>query len=477
MGALEDLAKLPQEHPQVALLQGLALVEQNRWAEAQPWLERADKLLPGRIDVEVARARVEAQVGDPEAAQRKLEALAEEEPFAPRAWTGLGEANLAVAWTKPGDEDGQRVRRDEPDATALKEARRAFKWAVQRERMPAEAYLQLAEITERKRADDPQLVTEVVDLLAKAVAANPKLPRYAERHALYLAEIGRQVEASEKLEALLDRPGVGYQVPLSLATIALRRFEEREVSTLDEDLDRWIELAEERHAPKRDLDLVRGRALLAREKPDEALALFQGILATDETDIDARVFQIRALMDKRDRDAALVAVRAGIGALPRNETGRIFLEWAQIMSRGGKRRVAGSHAKTGWSRLSEETGVPIPILLWAADEAIYHLGRDAKPKPAASIGREITALAPTHSDAWVLRANAELRTNRGSDAKASAEKAVELDPNNPRAHDILGQLYLRFGRKADAKASFEKALELGEGTPRESDYKKNLSGL
>ena len=47
MAALADLAALPQEHPHVALLQGLALVEQNRYAEAQPWLDRADKLLPG----------------------------------------------------------------------------------------------------------------------------------------------------------------------------------------------------------------------------------------------------------------------------------------------------------------------------------------------------------------------------------------------------------------------------------------------
>jgi Flp pilus assembly protein TadD len=77
----------------------------------------------------------------------------------------------------------------------------------------------------------------------------------------------------------------------------------------------------------------------------------------------------------------------------------------------------------------------------------------------------------------VIRADAEIRTNRGSDAKASAEKAVELDEQNPRAHNILGEVCLRFGNKDCAKESFEKALELGKGTPQEKDYAKNLAGI
>jgi Flp pilus assembly protein TadD len=116
-------------------------------------------------------------------------------------------------------------------------------------------------------------------------------------------------------------------------------------------------------------------------------------------------------------------------------------------------------------------------LLLLGDEAIRLLNRDKQPKPAGGIGRDLTDLLPFHSDAWVLRADAEIRTNRGSDAKASAEKAVELDENNPRAHDILGQVWLRFGHKDRAKESFDKALQLGKGTPREKDYAKNLEGI
>lgn len=470
MGALEDLAKLPQEDARVALLQGLALVEQNRFSEAAPWLERADKLIPGRTDVEVARARVEAHTGDPEAARRKLAALAEEEPFAPRAWTGLGEANLAVAIH-------DRAPGQAPDVEALREARRAFKKAVERERMPAEAYLHLAELTDEKRREDPKLVAEVLELFGKAVAANPQLPRYAEREALYLAKLGFRRQALEKLEAVLERPGTGPDVPMALAEIALMQVEFNERAQLPEAFDGWIEEAKKRGATGRPIDLLEARALLERGKAAEVLAKLEPMLAANETDLALRVYVIRAHMELRDRDTALVLVKQGLAVLPEQYKGRMYYEWANIMSRGGKRKNAANYANIGWKNVVLQPDVTIPELLLLGDEAITLLNRDKQPKPAGNIGRELTEIAPFLSDAWVIRADAEIRTNRGSDAKASAEKAVELDEQNPRAHNILGEVCLRFGNKDCAKTSFEKALELGKGTPQEKDYAKNLAGI
>ncbi|PRQ08500.1 tetratricopeptide repeat protein [Enhygromyxa salina] len=473
MSALEDLAKLPQEHPRVALLQGLALVEQNRFVEAQPWLERADKLIPGRVDVEVARARVEVHTGDPEAARRKLDALSAEEPFAPRAWTGLGEANVAVAYrdskTKPGGK---------PDATALRDARRAFRKAVEIERMPSEAYLHLAELTDAKRREDPKLVPEVLDLFAKAVAANPKLPRYAEREALYLAELNFRTQAIDKLEAVLDRPGTTAQVPLALAQLALRQIEFGDRVELPPKFDEWLEQAKTRGGvPPRTLDLLAARAMLARQQPKEALAKLEPLLAANEADLDARIYIVHAHMDLRDRDTALAVVKRGLGVLPDEVKGRLYFDWANVMARGGKRRPAANYANNGWKKLAKQSDVSVAEFLLHAEDAIRLLNRDMQPKPAAVIGREITELVPFHSDAWVIRADAEMRTNRGSDAKASAEKAVDLDDENARAHEVLAQVWLRFGYKDRAKESFERALELAAGTPREKDIKKSLAGV
>lgn len=475
MTALRELSALPQRHPHVALLQGLALVEQNRMSEAQAWLEIADKLLPGRIDVEVARARVEVRHGDPEAARRKLEALAEEEPFAPRAWTGLGEANVTVAYR---DVDrGQPLVEQKPDAAGLREARRAFKRAIETERRPAEAYLQLAELTDLKRRDDPKLAVEVLDMFSKAVAANANLPRYAEREALYLAELSQRGLAIAKLEALLDRPGVSWRIPATLARMHLDQLEFEEHGTLPDGFDGWLAEAKKLGAPDNTLDLLEARALLEREQPSEAVPKLEALLAANDKHLDARVYYVRALMDLRDRDAALVQVKRGISALPENMTGRLYIEWSSIMSRGGKRRVAATYGSTGWRRIKTQPDASADELLQAAELAVRMLQRDQQLKPAATIARELTELVPTHSNAWVIRANAELRTNRGSDAKASAEKAVELDEDNPRAHDVLGQMWLRFGRKDRAKQSFEKAVELGKGTPQAAEYRKNLDSL
>ncbi|HLT38729.1 MAG TPA: tetratricopeptide repeat protein, partial [Enhygromyxa sp.] len=425
MAALADLADLPQRHPRVALLQGLALVEQNRWAEAQQWLDIADKALPGRIDVEVARARVEARTGDPEAARRKLEALAEEEPFAPRAWTGLGEANLAVGYR---DIDlNKPLAEQKPDATALREARRAFKKAVETERRPAEAYLQLAELTDLKRREDPKLAAEVLDLLGKAVAANEKLPRYAEREALYLAEIGRRRPAMAKLEQLLTRPGVSWQVPATLARLTLEQLEFDDIAELPAGFDDWLTKAKELAAPARELELLEARALIARKQHREAQPKLEALIVANAQDLDAHVYNVRVVMELSDRDTAVAAVRRGLQALPEAQTGRLYLEWSTIMSRSGKRRVAAIHAANGWRKIKDQPTATVHQQLLAAEQAVRMYQRDQQPKPAAAVGRELTERVPTHSDAWVIRANAELRSNRGSDAKASAEKAVELD--------------------------------------------------
>jgi tetratricopeptide (TPR) repeat protein len=472
MTALADLAKLPQEHPRVALLQGLALVEQGRFSEADAWLARADKLLPGRIDVEVARARVEAQTGDPEVARRKLESLAEEEPFAPRAWTGLGEANLAVAAKAP---------KDKPDETALKDARRAFKLAIQRERLPAEAHLQVALLADRKRSEKPEVVAEVLEQLAKAVETNDHLPRYAEAQALYMAEVGDKA-AYDKLSKIVDRPGIDYRAPLALAKLVVDRVEFGEAETLDPKFEDWIAQAEKLAASPRDLELLRARALLLTDKPEDTKAAETKLLALitqNEADIDARVYYIRTL--DYDRDKALAEVRRGIQVVPEPQNGLFYCEWSSIMSRGAKRRPAAVHAQTCWERLRSDPNTPAPQLLRAGEQAVRMIQRDKRPKPAMSLGKQLTDSLPKSAAAWRIRADAELAASKAAEAKASVEKALELDPDDALAHVLSGDLWMRFGRKDRAKESYETAREKAKGTPLEKELgkelKKKLEGL
>ena len=77
--ALGRLATLEQRSPRVAYLQALALVAQGGYAEAWPWLERAEHFYPGRVELEVAKARVMLRRDDPRTMLRSREGLAEAE--------------------------------------------------------------------------------------------------------------------------------------------------------------------------------------------------------------------------------------------------------------------------------------------------------------------------------------------------------------------------------------------------------------
>jgi tetratricopeptide (TPR) repeat protein len=462
MGSLEHLAALPQDHPRVAYLQGLALVEQGRWAEAGPWLERADKLLPGRVELEVARARVELRTGEPEAALRKLKGLAEEEPYAPRAWTGLGEAHLEA----------------KPDAPDFDEAQRAFERALEREHKPAEAMLRLAEIWDARAEKDPSAPQKARELLEQAAKTNDRLPRYRERLATYLAKVGYRQRAVEMLKEVIELPGVEKDTVLVLVHMAIDEAaaHDREAPA---DLDAWLEKAAELGATEDEIGRERARAAVLcgeRAEAEEAHATLSRILESNDADVDARVLYSRALQRMHDREKAVAALRRGLQLVPKDRQGPFYLEWARIESRSGGRRKASAHGRVGWTRTLSGEHEPAD-LLYAADLATDMFIRDRKPKPAVSIARKLTELVPYHARSWVIRGRAELAARKTKEALESAEKALELDDEDAAAHGLMGDVVMRFGQKDRAKAAYERAVELAAGSGDEGEYKDRLRKL
>ena len=63
-----------------------------------------------------------------------------------------------------------------------------------------------------------------------------------------------------------------------------------------------------------------------------------------------------------------------------------------------------------------------------------------------------------------------------SKAGQMLERALELDENNPGAHEIQGHCLLRFGDKEGARKSYERAIELAEASEKEA-YRANLKRL
>ena len=144
--------------------------------------------------------------------------------------------------------------------------------------------------------------------------------------------------------------------------------------------------------------------------------------------------------------------------------------------RGGSKRKAAARGRTAWIRTRNAKRSPAE-LLEAGALATRLLLRDKKGKPALTVARELTEAVPFHSEAWTIRAAVQLKAADASDARESVDKALELDPDNPRAHELLGHTMLRFGNKDKAREAYEKAIELAKGTPAEADFRKSLDRL
>ncbi|MCB9752237.1 MAG: tetratricopeptide repeat protein [Myxococcales bacterium] len=479
MGSLSRLAELPQQPPRVAYLQALALVEQRRYEEAQPWLARARELLPGRAELEVASARASIAAGELDQALRKLEGLAEEEPFAPRAWTGLGEAYLAKATRSSATGELRRdPARDDPEL--LRKAHTALLRAVEQEPIPAEAMVRLSELWQRQRLSDPDGDRKALDWLERAAKTNPKVPRYSETLALYLVGLGQGRRAEPMLRELITNIGSTHRAALALAELSIARAREQGPgATLPSELDTWLEQARERGAAPEDLARARAHAALVTGRRRALLTAAEPLKATVESspdDIDARVLYARLLMKLRDNDEAEKIIRRGIHRGPEGRTGRLYYVWATLEVSAGSPKMASIHARIAYNRMRDEQR-PTGELIDAVDLCSSLYIRKEMGDHALAVTRELSRRVPSHPDAWRLRARAELALNDARAARRSIEKSLELDPDNPAAHALHAQILLRYGKRKPARAAYRRALELDPGETLRAKVERGLSRM
>lgn len=457
MEALERLEKLPQEHALVGYLQALALVEQRRFTEAQPWIERAEVLLPGRIEIEVARARVELQLGDRKQALRRLKGLAEEEPYAPRAYTGLGEAYLQQT---DGDRD-------------LVAAKRILEKAIEREPVPAEALLLLARVWHEKRNGDSEAEHQALQLLERAAQTNPHLPRYRTELALYLAELGYEARALELLRKVVAERGVPWPAFVTLVRLELV------ASNGTFDPSALLDEAAKLGADARVLERERARAAMLKNTSAslaEAEAKLRTMLLADETDLDARVLYGLTRARQHDRKGAKTTIMRGYKLHPEAQHGRLDFVLAQVQARFGQRDRAAPRARRAWILMRDEQR-PAAELLEVAELATSLWTREGEDRVALAVARDLTSRMSYHHEAWTIRARTELSIGESGAARTSAERAIELDDDHAEAHAIRGHTLIRFGHKEEARKAYQRAIELASGTPQEQEYREHLARL
>ncbi|MGB1698715.1 MAG: hypothetical protein ACPHRO_02095 [Nannocystaceae bacterium] len=462
--ALGRLAELEQRSPRVAYLQGLALVAQERYEEAWPWLERAEHFFPGRVEIEVAKARVMLRRDDPRTMLRSLEGLAEEEPYAPRAWTALGEARLEVFRAEGGR-----------DLRLALEAQSALEHAVEVEPLPATAHRRLGELWRARMSVREDAATQALTHYRAAASLNPSVSQNRAALASMLMDLGLDEEAGPLIAALIEDDTASTEIQLR----QVRLWGRLGATERTADAEALCELAAKRGASPRDVAVARLYMALGTSNEDELGTLVRA--ARDSrvmggNDAEWIGLLVRALAQHYDGDEALKVVRRAIRRLPTEQTGRLFLEWARIELRRGNFARGAGYASIGYRRLRDENALPT-AQVEAAELAVQGYSYAARAKPAVRISAPLTRRFPMVGKAWQVYALA-LHIGSESDASLSAvNKAIELAPTLASAYHMRARIQLRRGNRQGARKSMRAAMKLAKGTSAYASYKKSWERL
>ncbi len=332
----------------------------------------------------------------------------------------------------------------------------------------------MGEVWQRRHADKRKgAALKALGFFEQAAETNPHLPVYRVRLALFLAELGLRERALVLLRELESVEGVGAEVLVQRIVLEL------DAQTPGVDYAALLTKAQERGADPHVVARLRAEVELDKGTP-EAIAAAQASLArlleSRPADAQARVLYAMTHLKQFDRKAADAAVRKGFGVVPDAQTGLLRLARAEIASRTGKLAQAAPLARSAWTSLLS-SDAEVRTLLKAAELGTRLWLRRRKDTAATRIARDLTDRLEYHADAWTIRARAELGANEAAEARSSADRAIELDPKNPRAHEIRGHCLLRFGEKELAREAYNEAIKLSKGSAQERAYKANLKRL
>ncbi len=375
--------------PWVTYVLGYAAAERGRWPRAVRLAATARRGMPGRIELEVLSAWVGAHFLDAGGAHRRLLALTEHAPWAPRLWTARAQA-AAV--------NGR------PDAEVLADYERAL--AV--ESRPAGAAAALA----AHAPDD-----EALHLWTMAVEFDPTQIEYRVALGQIQAERGHLREAWVNLAPVRDAEA---DVWLTLVELSLVRRENVAGRT-----DDWLDAAAAAGAHEDDVQrlrlqvrLARGETIgpdasaLARRRPDDAAAV---ALAVQALGAEGRVLAARQRAVRARRTVA------------RRDRPLLTLALANVLRTSGEVREAAQLAFKAWSALPRDAHAITTFA--AARDAIDAWLELGNTNGARAIARDLTLRLPNSPDAWRLRAEVQSAAGEHDFACRSIGRAQTLDPN------------------------------------------------
>jgi tetratricopeptide (TPR) repeat protein len=193
------------------------------------------------------------------------------------------------------------------------------------------------------------------------------------------------------------------------------------------------------------------RALLARDRPRDAIAALEG---ADES--DPRVQLVRGIAHYHAGDAsdAVALLEPTVGQLPEGSGER--REAVQVL--GLSLYLAGRIVDSlPWMEATREWAGSNPELLHILGTAYVQTRQPDKAREALA---RLFEVAPEGAQAHLLAAQAMIRLEQETLAREELARAVAKDPRIPRAHFLLGQLDLFRARFEEATAATRKEIEL-----------------
>ena len=189
--------------------------------------------------------------------------------------------------------------------------------------------------------------------------------------------------------------------------------------------------------------------LLRQNKIDEANRLNDEILSTDPKDSGAQMLRGRILNLRGQFKTAIDVLQTALKDAPEHAGGHYQLGVA-LSNTGNLER-----AEQEWREAVKLEPRLTDAQLALAQVALMKNDRDSLSRAAEEIIRSL----PFDPRGYILRAEAESRSNESGEANADFTKAIQVDPQSSLGYSAMGGWLFKRGKLQDAQKYYELALD------------------
>jgi tetratricopeptide (TPR) repeat protein len=405
---------------------------------------RADRVLVRHrrhVDAQILRANALAGLNDLNAAVAQIQQAVHHNADRSDAFANLGALQLASGRLDEAERAFRRAVGLAPYSVPVRLATANFYWTTGR---PAEAERHLADALESTGGHP-----DIDRALAYFYLSTDRASR-AERHLLRAVRTANDDESRMALADyydIVDRPTDALAVletvaasnrdaaDEAVARIAAIHTAEGRVAEAEQRLDARLRQRPASAA----VQLARGRLLLARQRPDEALPFIRRALGTNPDSVEIRLWLARALAAKDALPEARSAYEELLAARPGLMAART--ELAQVHLDAGDPRAA-----LALTRRALETQPDAADVLVLHAEALHGTGEIAAARAAL---RDAASRRPDSASLQARLGSAYVAIGDPVRARAAYTRALRLDPGNALVANNLAWLLAAAGRDLD----------------------------